>query len=471
MNDQKQALAQLKEKLPDVEFIADPDELARLSLDTYWTGKARNYFGRPYLADGAARPKNAREVAAVLAAAADVGLQIVPRSGGSGSQGGAIPQLGGLILDMSALSEIIELDEESQLVTVQAGVGGWDLEEWLNERGYMFPHYPASVHLAQVGGYLAAKGSGTISTKYGKIEDLVASMEVALPSGQLIRTPAVPRHAIGPDLNQLFIGSEGTLGVITEATLLVRELPEHRGYATFTFPDMVTGMQAVRKVLQTGWRPALARLYDDNATRTNLSHAVGDELTGVYLVMMFDGPRALVEVELGEAVLMLTADGGTNLGPELSQGLWENRYKIYYAKDWPDLPKMWGTADIVGTYDRIIPAYEALADCMEAFSDHNLEFSGHMSHWYPWGTMVYGRWVIPEAPDDMDEAIALYDEVWRKSSEVILAQGALLNDHHGIGLKLASDVADQFGPAFGVLQSIKHALDPDGIMNRGKLGL
>ena len=471
MIDQQEALEQVRLRLPEVEFIVDLEELAGLSLDTYWTAKARAYFGKPFKADGAARPRDAAQVAALLAAASEVGLQVVPRSGGSGSQGGAVPQLGGLIVDMSAMNQIIELDEASRTVTVQAGVGGWDLEEWLNERGYMFPHYPASVHLAQVGGYLAAKGSGTMSTKYGKIEDLVASMEVALPSGELIRTPAVPRHAVGPDLNQLYIGSEGTLGIITETTLLVRELPEHRGFATYTFPDLASGMHAVRDIIHKGWRPALARLYDDSATRTNLSKAVGDELTGIYLTMMFDGPRPLVDVELAQAEAMLAAAGGTSLGPELAQGLWENRYKIYYAKDWPDLPKMWGTADIVASYDRILPAYEALSECMAGYADHNLEFSGHLSHWYPWGTMVYGRWVIPQAPDDMDEAIALYDEIWRKSSEVILAAGALLNDHHGIGLKLADDVEDQFGPAFGVLRSIKGALDPAGIMNRGKLGL
>ena len=471
MIDQQQAIQKLRETVPQVDFIDDPEELAVLSLDTYWTAKARAYAGRPYAADGAARPRNAAEVAALLDAAAGIGVEIVPRSGGSGSQGGAVPQLGGLIVDMSALNEIIELNEESQTVTVQAGVNGWDLEQWLNERGYMFPHYPASVHLAQVGGYLGAKGSGTMSTKYGKIEDLIASMEVALPSGELIRTPAVPRHAIGPDLNQLFIGSEGTLGIITEATLLIRELPEQRAFATFTFPDLATGMHAVRSLLQTGWRPALARLYDHNATRTNLSHAVGEELDGIYMTMMFDGPAPLVELELEQATLRFTAAGGSDLGPGLAQGLWENRYKIYYAKDWPDLPKMWGTADIVASYDRILPAYEALSEFMAGYTGAGLEFSGHLSHWYPWGTMVYGRWVIPQSPADMDEAIALYDEIWRGSSEVVLAAGALLNDHHGIGLKLADDVAGQFGPAFSVIRSIKDALDPAGIMNRGKLGL
>src|ERR687891_154631 len=251
-------LERLRGRLGDVPVLTDAEALRERSRDTYWKAAALAQADRGLVADAVVRPRSAEEVASALAAAAAEGVPVVPRGGGSGSQGGAVPDAGGIVLDLGGLDEIVELDEAALTVRAQAGVPGLRLEEWLNERGYTFPHYPASLHLAQVGGYLAAKGSGVLSTKYGKIEDLVGSIEVALPSGELMRTVSIPRHAVGPDLNQLFIGSEGTLGVITEATLLIPPLPEHRTFRLLSFDDLGTGIEAVR-------------LHDPEATRVNLA--------------------------------------------------------------------------------------------------------------------------------------------------------------------------------------------------------
>jgi alkyldihydroxyacetonephosphate synthase len=396
----------------------------------------------------------------------------VPRAGGSGSQGGAVPDRGGIVLDTSGLDQIVELDERSQTVRVQGGVHGLELEEWLNERDYTFPHFPASVHLARVGGYLAAKGSGVLSTKYGKIEDLVMSMEVALASGELIRTLPVPRHSMGPDLNQIFIGSEGTLGVITEATLIVRPVPEARVFHAVAFSDIATGAEAIRKTLQGGWRPAVVRLHDEAATEANLSRVLGLDVSGVVAVLGFDGAASLVELEEREAIAGLAAAGGTDLGRELAEAWWENRYRIYYPPFRPELPQIWGTADIVATHERIVPAYEALrTHFADRYRAYDLRFTGHFSHWYSWGSMVYGRFVVDNPPDELDDAVALYDQIWRESSEVVLAAGAVLNDHHGVGLKLAGHVAAQWGAAWRVIEGLKRELDPAHILNPGKLGL
>lgn len=472
MSEKERRLDQLTSELDDVLIEQGADVVADGSLDTYWKAKAMAAAGRPLLADAVARPRTAEEVARTLAAAVKCGIAVVPRGGGSGSQGGAVPQLGGIVVDTSGLDQILELDERSNTVRVQAGVLGHDLEQWLNERGYTFPHYPASVHLARVGGYLAAKGSGTLSTKYGKIEDLVASMEVALPTGELIRTLPVPRHAMGPDLNQLFIGSEGAFGVITEATLLVRLLPESRIFRTFSFPDDATGVEAFRRTLQSGWRPSVIRLHDPAATEMNLKRVLGLDVEGVVAVVAFEGPTAAVDVEEREVTDALVRLGGSDRGREVAEAWWENRYKIYYPPYRPELPQIWGTADIVATYDRLLPAYEALrAYFTDNYHDRELVFSGHFSHWYSWGAMVYGRFTVNNPPADVDEAVALYDEIWRGSSEVVLAHGAVLNDHHGVGLKLADDIAKQWGPAWGVIEGIKRVLDPTRTMNPGKLGL
>ena len=465
-------MPELVDRIGGVPVLTDLEVRRERSLDTYWKSAALARAGRGPLAAAVVQPRTAAEVASVLEAAVAEGMAIVPRGGGSGSQGGAVPVADEVVLDLSGLDEIVELDETALTVRAQAGVAGLGLEEWLNERGYTFPHYPASLHLAQVGGYLAAKGSGVASTKYGKIEDLVASMEVALPSGDLFRTVPIPRHAVGPDLNQLFIGSEGTLGVITEATLLVRPQPEHRSFRMLSFDDLATGIDAVRRVLQRGWRPAIVRLHDPEATKVNLARVLDTDVSGVKLVIGFDGPAPLVELEQGEVLRSLVADGGRDDGPEIAQAWWDNRFKIYYPPFRPELPSIWGTIDLVATFDRILPAFEAVRELMIAdYGRYGLVFTGHFSHWHTWGTMVYGRFVLTEPPDDVDEAVAIYDEIWRRSADVILREGAVINDHHGVGLKLASELVDQMGSAWPVLEKLKGALDPTGTMNPGKLGL
>jgi alkyldihydroxyacetonephosphate synthase len=458
--------------LGEIPFVTDAEVLRESSRDTYWKAAALAAVGRGLLPDAVVRPRSAEEVATTLAAAAAEGVPVVPRGGGSGSQGGAIPDAGGIVLDLGGLDEIIELDEAALTVRAQAGVPGLRLEEWLNERGYTFPHYPASLHLAQVGGYLAAKGSGVLSTKYGKIEELVASIEVALPSGERVRTVPIPRHAVGPDLNQLFIGSEGTLGVITEATLLLRPLPEHRSFRLIAFDDLASGVEAVRRVLQAGWRPAAVRLHDPEATRVNLARILDADVSGVVLVLVFDGPRPLVETEEREVLRSLTASGGRDEGPEIAKAWWENRFRIYYPPFRPELPSIWGTIDLAAGFGRILPAFEAVRDLMlDAYGSYGLTFTGHFSHWYPWGTMVYGRFILTDPPDDVDAAVAIYDEIWRRSSEVILREGAVINDHHGVGLKLAGDMRAQYGSAWPLLEEIKRTLDPKRVMNPNKLGL
>src|SRR5918997_37954 len=194
-------------------------------------------------------------VAAALRIAASHEVPVVAWGGGSGTQGGAVPVEGGLVIDLRGLDRIVEIDERSLTVTAQAGVNGRELERALNARGLMLPHYPASSEWATVGGYIAARGSGVLSTRYGKIEDLVLGLRVALPNGTLFDSVPAPRHAVGPDLTQLFVGSEGTLGIITRATLEVVPLPAERSFVTLHFPSVEAGVTALRRGLARRNRP------------------------------------------------------------------------------------------------------------------------------------------------------------------------------------------------------------------------
>jgi len=447
-----------------------PDRLDAFVADTYWPALHAAAAGTPIARpEIVVRPETEEAVAEVLAIADAHRTPVVPWGGGSGTQGGCLPIRGGIVIDMTALDEIIEVDERSMTVTAQAGVNGRRLEAELNERGLMLPHYPASVEWATVGGYIAARGSGVLSTRYGKIEDLLLSLRVATPAGGLMDTVGVPRHAVGPELTQLFVGSEGTLGVITRATLQLVPMPAERRFAAVAFPSVVIGIEAIRGALQAGHRPSVVRMYDEDATRLAFSPVVGEQLSGVYTVLAFEGEREAVAVEERRTLELARAAGAEVLDPALGQRWWDRRYDFYGPPHQPELPSIWGTLDVVATYSRIDAVYDALRTAVrEPYADSGLELRMHFSHWYLWGTMIYGRFVVPDGGPD---ALALHDRIWEDGMTAALDAGGIMNDHHGVGIKLGPYMRRQHGAALDTMRAIKAALDPNDVMNPGKMGL
>jgi alkyldihydroxyacetonephosphate synthase len=447
-----------------------PEELDAYTADTYWPALAAAAAGTPLARpEIVVRPRTEEDVAAVVATANAERTPLVAWGGGSGTQGGALPTHGGIVIDLRSLDGILEIDETSMTVTTQAGVNGKRLEAELNARGLMLPHYPASVEWATVGGYIAARGSGVLSTRYGKIEDLVLSLSVATPATGLISTVSVPRHAVGPELTQLFVGSEGTFGVITRATLQLAPLPAERRFAAVAFPSISAGVDAIRRALQVGHRPSVVRMYDEDATRLAFAPVVGEDLSGVYTVLAFEGDSEAVEVEERRTLQIAADAGGELLDPALGQRWWDRRYDFYHPPHQPELPAIWGTLDVVATYARIEAVYEALHKAVrEPYADIGLELRMHFSHWYPWGTMIYGRFVVPDGGPD---ALELHDRIWEDGMTAALDAGGVMNDHHGVGIKLGPYMRRQHGGALDAMRQIKAALDPNNIMNPGKMGL
>jgi alkyldihydroxyacetonephosphate synthase len=453
------------------EFVTTaPEELDAYTADTYWPALAAAAAGTPLARpEIVVRPRTEEDVAAVLTAADEQRTPVVAWGGGSGTQGGALAIHGGIVLDLSSLDRILAVDETSMTVTVQAGVNGRRLEDELNARGLMLPHYPASVDLATVGGYIAARGSGVLSTRYGKIEDLLLNLRVATPATGLIETVEVPRHAVGPELTQLFVGSEGTLGVITSATLQLAPMPAERRFAAVAFSSVRDGIHAIRRALQSGHRPSVVRMYDEDATRLAFAPVVGEELRGVYTVLAFEGDAEAVEVEESRTLAIAAEHGGELLDPALGQRWWDRRYDFYHPPHQPELPSIWGTLDVVATYARVEAVYDALHSAVRVpFADTGLELRMHFSHWYPWGTMIYGRFVVPDGGAD---ALALHDRIWEDGMTAALDAGGVMNDHHGVGIKLGPYMRRQHGGGLDAMRLLKAALDPNGIMNPGKMGL
>jgi alkyldihydroxyacetonephosphate synthase len=447
-----------------------PERLDAFVADTYWPALHAAAAGAPIARpDVVVRPRTEDEVATVVGIAHEHRVPVVPWGGGSGTQGGCLPIHGGIVIDLGGLDEIIAIDDVSMTVTAQAGVNGKRLEAELNARGLMLPHYPASVEWATVGGYIAARGSGVLSTRYGKIEDLLLSLRVVTPAGGVMETVSVPRHAVGPELTQLFVGSEGTLGVITRATLQLAPMPAARRFAAVSFPSVEAGTDAIRRTLQLGHRPSVVRMYDDIATKLAFSPVVGEELSGVYTVLAFEGEPEAAELEERRTLEIAAEAGAERLDPALGQRWWDRRYDFYHPPHNPELPSIWGTLDVVATYDRIGAVYEALHTAVrEPYADTGLELRMHFSHWYLWGTMIYGRFVVPDGGPD---ALALHDRIWEDGMTAALEAGGVMNDHHGVGIKLGPYMRRQHGGALDAMAAIKAALDPHGVMNPGKMGL
>ena len=416
-------------------------------------------------------PESAAEIARIHKLAARHGIAVIPYGGGTGSQGGVVPLYGGIIIDMKKMDQIVKIDEASLTVTAQPGINGQILEWSLNKKGFTLAHYPASEYGATLGGYVAARGSGTLSTKYGKAEDMVVSMEVVLASGEIIRTLPVPNHACGPGLLQLFVGSEGTLGTITEITMRLDPIPEVRRFNSYIFEDVRQGLEAGRRIMTQRLHPCVIRLYDSSSSERVVKRVLDLDVKGAFMVVGSDGDQRFVDLEMEIIHEICTELKGKELGPEPGVHWWKHRYDFYFPPHSLMLPEMFGTVETTSTYDKIYNIFKAKQQVItEDFKEWGTDYMAHFSHWFPWGVMVYDRFLIAKPPQDPQEALQLHTQIWGKAARASLEHGGVLNDHHGIGFKLGWLMEEQYGAAWPTMQGIKDALDPAGIMNPGKLG-
>jgi len=453
--------------------LTDATDRLFYGVDVFWVTRLLIDRGEtPPTPDVVVLPGTPAEVAAIVRLANRYRVPVVPWGGGSGSQGGIIPLEGGITVDLKRLNRIIEINETNGTVTAEAGINGYALECALNERGLTLPNYPASVHSATLGGYLAARGSGVISTKYGKAEDMVLSVEVVLPNGDLIRTLPFPTHAAGPGILQLFVGAEGSYGIVTEASMRVERLPETRRFHAVLFDRLADGIETGRQIMLARLQPIVIRLYDEVSTVKVVKRTLGTDVErGAYMVIGFDGSEVTVDHAENQALEICKALGGRSLGREPGEDWWNRRFDFYFPPHAPDFPSMFGTLDTLTTFDRIEHLYDTKKERLEqAFSAWGLVYYAHFSHWFPWGVMIYDRFQINDPPSDTFEALSLHNDIWNLAARTSVECGGVINEHHGVGLKLARLMREQYGPAFQVLEGLKHALDPRMILNPGKMG-
>jgi alkyldihydroxyacetonephosphate synthase len=420
--------------------------------------------------DVVCRPASAAEVAAVLAVCDGAGIPVTAAAGRSGVCGGSVPAFGGVALDLTGLAGIIAVDDHDLLVDVAAGTWGDDFEGSLRRHhGLTLGHWPQSIAISTVGGWLACRGAGQYSTRYGKIEDMVAGVEVALADGRLIRTATgAPRAAVGPDLTQVFVGSEGTLGVITEARLRVHPAPAVERRAAWGFPDFAGGLDACRRILRRGATPAVLRLYD----RTESGRQFDGIDTNV-LIVVDEGDEMITDTAMA-----LTAEecaGATRLDAGLAGRWLERRNEV------PSLASL-AAAGIVADTIEVAAAWRALpslySEVVAAVTalEGTLVTSAHQSHAYADGACIYftfaGRPADQAAADQgPSPAEAYYRAAWDAVMAVTRRHGGAISHHHGIGINRGRFLREAWGEAFEVLVALKGALDPHGVLNPAKLGL
>ena len=458
----------LASRLPDGTVDTDPQTLREHATDSWPLALLRRVRGDDLPEPAAVLfPARTGEVATILAWASETGTAVITRGAGSGVCGGATADNDAVVLDLSRMDRIGPVDPESQTVEVQAGVRGDRLEEELAKSGLTTGHYPQSVAISTVGGWIAASSAGQASTGFGAIEDVLLGLTAVLPDGEILRLRPVPRSAAGPDLRRLLIGSEGTLAVVTEATLACRARPRAWEWLAFGFDDFTTLAEALKNVRRAETGAAVLRGYDE--TDAQLGFGALSHTTGCVALAGFPvGPPGLDARKQAAAAILQT--NGTELGARYGEHWWQHRndaVRTFAQIMGPE--RTFGTGMIVDTMEvaGLWSAVPRLYDSIKsALSAHAQAVACHLSHLYPSGSSLYFTFLIGAADDH--EAETIYRAAWHAAAESCAEAGGTITHHHGVGRLKAPFLTQDLGETgTAVLNTIRAALDPAGIMNPG----
>jgi alkyldihydroxyacetonephosphate synthase len=451
--------------------LTDPDELSKRTRDWWPLARLREVRGdelvRP---DAVVLPRTTEEVAAVLRWAYENRVSVITRGLGSGVCGGALPIVGSIVVDMSAMNSILDLDDVSQTVTVEAGVRGDHLEEYLGSKGLTAGHYPQSINISTVGGWIAASGAGQATPAYGPIESRVAGLTVVLYDGTISRIKAVSRWASGPDLRRLILGSEGNFGIVTEAVLVCENVSAGEAWQVFVYETYAQAIDAARDMLRAGVGPRVLRGWDvPDSKRAFGPFGLESGCVGM-IALAADAPgldgrqEKISEIAAGYNATPAPAEWGDTW--------WAHRLdavELFENVMGPTRTRGSGvildTFEVSGLWSQMATLHEVVGAALRQYTD---EVRAHFSHVYQVGSAHYFTFVFHGKDDQEVEQI--YLKAWNAAMDAAIAAGGSISHHHGIGRLKAGHLEGELGEgAFELLKKLKGALDPDHRFNPGVL--
>ena len=442
-------------------FSEKESDLISYSLDWWLYGVFLSQEGKlPSLPAAVISPKTSEEIQGLIKCANEYKIPVTPFGGGSGVLGGAIPLEGSIVLNLQRMNRFLYLDETSLVAEFEAGIIGANLERELNHRGYSAGNIPQSLFCSTLGGWVSTRAAGQFSTKYGKIEDMVLGMEVVLPDGSLLKIRPVPRRSAGPSLKDLFLGGEGTLGIVTKATMSVHPLPELTVKQSFVFPSIEVAVDVVRRILRAEAKPAVVRIFDE-AESERYFPKIGRKVTTIFIS---EGEPEYTTVDSRVIRRISKESGGKSRGEEPVNIWLQKRFDIGLGPIIMQYGGVVDTVEVASLFKDATKLYRDMVTKMKAV-DGALEVSGHYSHFYREGACLYITFAgIPKDP------LRYYQDSWNAAMEATFKNNGSISHHHGIGLWRMQYMQQEMGMSgVKLLKSIKDALDPKGILNRGKL--
>ena len=450
----------------------------------------------PGAPDAVLYPKTTDEVVALVALAKSKNFAVIPYGGGSSVVGG-VEAIGGAehkgvwTLDMSQMDRLLEVNTTSMVAKVQAGAYGPKLEADLQAQGYTLGHYPQSFEFSTLGGWIAAKGAGQQSNRYGAADKFLVGATVVSPTGTWETRATIPHASTGPDLNHLVAGSEGTMGIITEATVKIHEVPASRDFRGYLFKTFADGANAVREINQAEVPVAMMRLSDADETRFLLQFKSLGEPTSTFkelvksalafggwdnetclLLVGCEGPIAPVASAVSQSAVLCVKNGGIPLGAKVGDNWYKNRFEMPYLRD-PLLDRGCAvdTLETSTTWSQVETLHREVTESLSAaiakvapWEDAGCIVMCHISHSYHDGCSLYFTFVFPQATDrEMEQWL----EIKRAASETISKHGAAISHHHGVGMDHMRWLEhEKSALGVGMLRAARDHVDPEGMMNR-----
>ena len=463
-----------KEKLEnDLIKILGKENVLSDELDLFAYTKDSTLIGFNWILEGkiAAKPdfvtlpENEEQIIQILKLANQEKVPVVPYGEGSGAVGGAIPVRGGIIIDMKKFNSVNAINDKDMTVTVETGINGMNLERYLNAKGYTCGHIPQSIFTSSIGGWIAHKAAGQFSTKYGKIEDIILGMKIILPQGDVLTFKPIARNATGPQLDKLFIGNEGTLGIVTEATLRIWPYPEQRALVSYAFPTFEDSLEAVRLILREHVFPAVVRIYDKVETKRHFPD-IENAKDKAMVIFVCEGNKKLVNLEEEITKSICENNLGVNCGEKPVKHWFETRFRVTETSLSPQYSLIIDTIEVAASWVNAASMYHNVLNKAKAIK--GLVFiTAHVSHFYPNGVGMYFSFGGVEMGEQTN--FEFYQEVWNTTMKAVLESGGSIAHHHGIGINRSNWMDKEWGKGMEVLRDIKKILDPNNILNPGKI--